>query len=217
MAHQHPGGFFGLTEFGSDSFLKDASLSIFNSCLNLSRWRDAFKKCDYSNSNSIERSEIHDVVRHLYFGRVPPAQEIDAFMLHYDTDRTDKITWDEFLECLNNFRQAPVPEDVVATQTEFASGEKYRDALRKHTRMAAAPKQNLAFPLTTHQELGFNAEQCLEVNGGANTQFHRQWTDIAQYGDCVDRNNQGRTIASEMSPSMKKCMHDAQGSSIMIL
>jgi len=69
----------------------------------------------------------------------------------------------------------------------------------------------------TSQEIGFLAEEVIEANGGANEKFRRKWTDIAQYGDCVDRNNQGRTVASDMSPSMKKTLHDAQGSTIMIL
>lgn len=55
------------------------------------------------------------------------------------------------------------------------------------------------------------------MNGSSNNKFRRQWTAIAQYGDCVDRNNQGRTIASEMSPSCKKTMHDEQGQGIMLL
>ena len=55
------------------------------------------------------------------------------------------------------------------------------------------------------------------MNGNEGNKFRREWSHIAQYGDCVDRNNQGRTIASEMSPSMKKTMHDAQGSTIMLL
>ena len=61
------------------------------------------------------------------------------------------------------------------------------------------------------------AEEVLAMNGSANNKFRRTWSDIAQYGDCVDRNNQGRTIASEMSPSMKKTMHESQGASIMLL
>merc|ERR1711907_847328 len=217
MAEEHPGGFFGITEYGSDSYLKDSALNIFNTTLNFDRWRDAFKKCDYDNSNSIERAAIPDVVRHLYWGRVPPAAELDFFMLHFNEDEGGKISWEEFTECLNNFRQAEVPEGMARTVREFASGGKYRDALRKHTRLEAAPKQTLARAVTTHQELGFLAEECLAMNGSSNTKFRRQWTDIAQYGDCVDRNNQGRTIASEMSPSMKKTLHEAQGSSIMLL
>ena len=55
------------------------------------------------------------------------------------------------------------------------------------------------------------------MNGSSNNKFRKCWTAIAQYGDCVDRNNQGRTIASEMSPSCKKTMHDEQGSTIMLL
>merc|ERR1711939_114469 len=217
MAHEHPGSFFGITEYGSDQYLQDNALNIFNSTLNIDRWRDAFKKCDYDNSDSIERQLLPDVVRHLYWGRVPPAAELDFFMLHFDSNKPDKISWAEFAEGVNNFRQAEVPEGMGRTVREFTSGEKYRDALRKHTRLEAAPKQTLARPVTTHQELGFLAEECLAMNGSSNTKFRRQWTDIAQYGDCVDRNNQGRTIASEMSPSMKKTLHEAQGSSIMLL
>jgi len=55
------------------------------------------------------------------------------------------------------------------------------------------------------------------MNGSSNMKFRRRWTDIAQYGDCVDRDAQGRTIASEMSPSMKKTLHEAQGNTIMLL
>jgi len=55
------------------------------------------------------------------------------------------------------------------------------------------------------------------MNGSCNNKFRRQWTAIAQYGDCVDRDNQGRTIASEMSPSCRETMHNAQGTGIMLL
>merc|ERR1711975_190447 len=171
MPTSHPGCFFGITAYGSDSYFEDNSLSIYNQTMSLDKWHAAFKKCDYDNSNSVEREDLPVVVQHLYWGRVPAAEEIDSFMLHFDHQGEAKVSWDEFVECLNNFRQAQPPEGVAHTVTEFGSGERFR----------------------------------------------RKWTDIAQYGDCVDRNNQGRTIASDMSPSMKKCMHDAQGSSIMIL
>merc|ERR1711998_609459 len=193
------------------------SLSIYNPTLPLDTWRVAFKKCDYDNSDSVLREELPDVVRHLYWGRIPTAPEIDSFMLHFDVHRGGKITWTEFLEGLNNFRQAEVPPGMVKVNTEFASSEKYRTALRKHARLEAAPKQILQRPVATSQEYGFLAEEVLAMNGSSNQKFRRQWTDIAQYGDCVDRNNQGRTIASEMSPSMKKTLHEAQGSSIMLL
>merc|ERR1711988_527488 len=142
---------------------------------------------------------------------------MDSFMLHYDTKAAGRIGWEEFVDCLNKFAEAAPPEGVSHTVVEYGSGDKYRSALRKHSRLEAGPKQVLQHPLTTTQEVGFLAEECLEMNGGANEKFRRKWTDIAQYGDCVDRNNQGRTIASDMSPSMKKTLHEAQGSTIMIL
>merc|ERR1711988_1820475 len=158
MCEKHPGQFFGLTVYGSESYFEDNSLSIFNETLPLDKWRVAFKKCDYDNSDSIVREEIPDVVQHLYWGRVPVAQEIDAFMLHFDTSKDGKITWDEFVECLNNFRQSEKPMGVDETVTEFASGEKYRTALRTHTRLNVAPKQLQMRPLTTTNEYGFLAE-----------------------------------------------------------
>merc|ERR1712178_312790 len=105
MCEKHPGQFFGLTVYGSESYFEDNSLSIFNETLPLDKWRVAFKKCDYDNSDSVLREELPDVGRHLYWGRIPTAPEIDAFMLHFDVHKGGKITWTEFMECLNNFRR----------------------------------------------------------------------------------------------------------------
>merc|ERR1711988_1674711 len=93
MCEKHPGQFFGLTVYGSESYFEDNSLSIFNETLPLDKWRVAFKKCDYDNSDSVLREELPDVVRHLYWGRIPTAPEIDAFMLHFDVHKGGKITW----------------------------------------------------------------------------------------------------------------------------
>jgi len=213
----HPGQFFGITAYGTEEYFKDNSLNIANHALPLDKWQVAFKKLDYDNSNSIDRDEIPDVVRHLYWGRIPAAHEIDAFMLHFDQNRSDKITWDEFMDSLNNYRQMQAPEGMETSVTEFKSGEKYRSAWRTHTRLDNGPKQILQRPVCTSQEYGFLSEEVLAMNGSANMKFRRRWTDLAKYGDCVDRNNQGRTVASEMSPSMKKTMHEAQGNTIMLL
>jgi len=217
MPTSHPGCFFGITAYGSDRFYADNSLSIYNQTISLDKWRAAFKKCDYDNTDSILRDEVPIVVQHLYWGRTPAAEEIDSFMLHFDSKSAGKIMWSEFTECLEAFRKCPVPEGAAVANQEFFSSENYREAWRKHTRLASGPKQILQHPITTSQQHGFLAEEVIDANGGSNDKFRRKWTDIVQYGDCVDRDNQGRTVASEMSPSMKKTLHDAQGSSIMIL
>ena len=106
MSEHHPGSFFGITGWGSESFFEDNSLSIYNSTLALAKWRTAFKKCDFDNSDSIDRGDLADVVQHLYWGRTPKAEEMVDFMLCFNADPTaGKLTWDEFKDCLDNFRR----------------------------------------------------------------------------------------------------------------
>jgi len=128
MSHVHPGSFFGLTTYGTETFFEDNSLSIYNSTLPLDKWAKAFAKCDYDNSNSVDRQAIPDIVQHLYWGRTPQAAEMDAFLLHFELDRPDKLGWEEFKEGLNNFRRAsislPFPERIFLLLQWFFLGRR---------------------------------------------------------------------------------------------
>lgn len=113
----HPGSFFGITTWGTESFFEDNSLSIYNSTLSLDKWRKAFKKCDFDNSDSIDRESIPDVVQYLYWGRTPRAEEMDDFMLYFNADPAlGKLTWDEFKGGLDDFRREPSPAPDTPTQ-----------------------------------------------------------------------------------------------------
>jgi len=91
----HPGSFFGVTTQGSEAFFEDNALSIYNDTIPLEKWNKAFKKCDFDNSDSIDRGDLPDVVQHLYWGRTPKPEEIDEFMTFFDIHKPEKCTWDE--------------------------------------------------------------------------------------------------------------------------
>jgi len=78
---EHPGGFFGLTEFGTDTFFKDQALNIFNHTLTMDQWYDAFMKLTPEGNGKLNRAYLQDVVTELYWGRVPSAEELDTFMV----------------------------------------------------------------------------------------------------------------------------------------
>ena len=136
--------------------------------------------------------------------------------LNFDPNKSGTIEWPEFIEALKQFRAEPIPGLCEPSFKDYRSFGALKDDMRVHKRTDAGPKQVYARPILASQEYGFLSEEAVAMNGDL-SKFRKRWTDIAHYGDTVERDVQGRTVASEMPPSVKKILHEAQGSTIMLL
>jgi len=139
-----------------------------------------------------------------------------ALQLHFNGQNPEPIEWPEFIDGLKKFRADPRPGVCDPSFCDYKSAGTLKDDMRVHKRTDAGPKQTYARPVLASQEYGFLQEEASAMNGDL-SKFRKRWTDIALYGDTVERDSQGRTVASEMPPSVKKKLHEAQGSTIMLL
>merc|ERR1711865_707570 len=124
---EHPGGFFGLTEFGTDTFFKDQALNIFNHTLTMDQWYDAFMKLTPEGNGKLNRAYLQDVVTELYWGRVPSAEELDTFMLHFNGQNPEPIEWPEFIDGLKKFRADPRPGVCDPSFCDYKSAGTLKD------------------------------------------------------------------------------------------
>eukprot|EP00656_Telonema_subtile_P003292 TRINITY_DN11505_c0_g1_i2.p1 TRINITY_DN11505_c0_g1~~TRINITY_DN11505_c0_g1_i2.p1 ORF type:complete len:173 (-),score=27.63 TRINITY_DN11505_c0_g1_i2:415-933(-) len=142
----HPGSFFGMTEFGSDTYLRDQALNIFNYSLTVDTWYDAFMKLTDAGCGKLARNRLAEVVTSLYWGRLPSDEELGAFVLAFDAESPSQIEWPEFLRGLNTFRDSVVPEQAERSHAEFKSLQNYDDDLKKTSEIGSWTKANLRTP-----------------------------------------------------------------------
>eukprot|EP00499_Haloplacidia_sp_CaronLabIsolate_P006053 CAMPEP_0196775998 /NCGR_PEP_ID=MMETSP1104-20130614/4366_1 /TAXON_ID=33652 /ORGANISM="Cafeteria sp., Strain Caron Lab Isolate" /LENGTH=343 /DNA_ID=CAMNT_0042146169 /DNA_START=1 /DNA_END=1032 /DNA_ORIENTATION=+ len=77
-------------------------------------YRRAFDALDTDGSGSIERSEVATLFRRVMRSE-PPKFAVDQFMLLFDRNKDDRVSWDEFklgLERVRKQTEAQVPREV---------------------------------------------------------------------------------------------------------
>lgn len=150
--------FFGLTMMGTQSCFNTAlaeamDLSLFTE----DEFRRSFSKLDKDGSGFIEVDELSALLEDVFHGPAPESQ-VRALLARFDSNSDGRVSWEEFRTGVKAL-QDEMEGKELEKDAKYASAEELRATRRKHTREAKGPKDTLAVPLTTGQEVGWTLEE----------------------------------------------------------
>jgi len=187
--------------------LASATLSIFN----MDHPRDqAWLKKTFDTvapDGALRVDQVDDLLMCFYRGRPEgptlsgsylfsfPPQERE-FLVNLFADGASTVFFEQLLNILLE-SQATLAEPTAPL--EYSSGNVLRNDLVKHTRRVLAPQQQARVPMTTAQEVGWEAGAMPASATQMNNPFHVRTSANTQFQDAIEKHTWGRSIGGEFS------------------
>eukprot|EP00831_Metopus_contortus_P013743 TRINITY_DN1559_c0_g1_i5.p1 TRINITY_DN1559_c0_g1~~TRINITY_DN1559_c0_g1_i5.p1 ORF type:complete len:222 (-),score=55.96 TRINITY_DN1559_c0_g1_i5:284-949(-) len=145
--------FFGITQFGPQNNFQSALVNAIGlTMFNEEEYKTAFMKIDKDKSGFITVDELHDLLLNAY-GFEPLEEELEMLMAEFDTNKDNKISWEEFTAALDRIKKSL--DSKAATSKHYGSHEKYVLDRVKHKRIDADPDAKFKYPMSFGQTYGF--------------------------------------------------------------
>jgi len=211
-------GFFGLTAHGATNGLASSTLSVFN--MDHPRDQCWLKKVfdTVCTEGMLTEEKVGDLLCCFYRNRpegstlsgsyliaFPPSEK--DFLLSLLTEERPAISFEELLGQLCD-AQAQFAEPTAPI--EYNSNLVLRHDKGKHTRPVLAPQQQCRAPMTTAQEIGWEAGK-MTGEHAMHHPFHVRTSANTQFQDAFEKHTWGRSVGGEFSAFAAKKLVDAGG------
>jgi len=203
-------GFFGVTAQGAVNGLASLSLSIFNmDHPNDRAWLNkAFQTV--APDGGLRKEQVTDLLKCFYLHRYEGPTQSGSYLRSFPSEELDYVcslinpepdSTISFLDLLAGLNHAQDNFAEPAAALEYASGETLRNDRLKHTRRVRGPQQCSRVPMTTSQEVGWDAYRVLpdDVEELAGNPFHLRTSANTQFADAQEKHTWGRSIGGEFS------------------
>eukprot|EP00471_Norrisiella_sphaerica_P001185 CAMPEP_0184485008 /NCGR_PEP_ID=MMETSP0113_2-20130426/6661_1 /TAXON_ID=91329 /ORGANISM="Norrisiella sphaerica, Strain BC52" /LENGTH=164 /DNA_ID=CAMNT_0026866253 /DNA_START=32 /DNA_END=526 /DNA_ORIENTATION=+ len=127
-------------------------------------FKKAFQSIDKDGNGYISLDEIRYFLTVLYDMKDPPEEEVKKLMTAFDKNKDGKVSYEEFKKTIPKIQEEVKKETKSNTAVTTNSADSMRRLRQKHVRGAAGPRQQFAVPMTTAQEIGWQAASTAENN-----------------------------------------------------
>ena len=202
-------GFFGITAQGAHNGLASLSLSIYN--MDHPNDRTWLNKCFQSVApdDALRPEQVADLLTCFYLYRREGPTLSGSYLKSFPPEEhafvSSKINPEmgsiSFAELLAELQQAQADFTEPTSALEYRSAEVLRTDRAKHTRRVQAPQQCNRAPMTTSQEVGWEAYRQLpgEELAASGNPFHLRTSANTQFADAQEKHTWGRSIGGEFS------------------
>ena len=147
---------FGITALGPPNIFKSSLASALGvTVFTNEEFEAAFKKFDKDGSGCIDKSEVEELLYHVY-GFPPLEQEVKLFLEAFDLNKNGKISFEEFCTVLEQLREKCKTDSTKAK--EYTSYNKLITDRFKHKRIEGEVGDKFKSPMTFGQTCGFGVK-----------------------------------------------------------